>query len=113
LFVPQVKAVYVNGGLSEFRSVLAHHDVFVPHDAAVPGALSTGDIADLASGLAPRPIRIGNLVDGLNRTVADRDVVSIYKATAVAYRIQRGSSTLTLGGDDSAGTWLSARIRGK
>jgi hypothetical protein len=113
LFVGDVKAVYVNGGLSEFRSVLTHHSVFVPHDVAVPGALTTGDIADLASGLAPRPLRIGNLVDGLNRTVPKRQLLSIYKPTSDAYQTQRAPAALTLGGNDFAGTWLSARLRKK
>lgn len=113
LFVRDVKAVYVNGGLSEFRSVLTHHSVFVPHDAAVPGALTTGDIADLASGLTPRPLRLGNLVDGLNRTVSQRQLLSVYKPTADAYQTSRTKASLTLGGSDSAGTWLSARLRKK
>ncbi len=109
LFVRDVQAVYVNGGLSEFRSVLAHHAVLVPHDAAVPGALRTGDIADLASGIAPRPLRIGGLVDGLNRSLADRDVVSIYRPTSQAYRQLSAASEITLGGNVSAGAWLSSR----
>jgi len=110
LFVRDVQAVYVNGGLSEFRSVFAHHAVFVRHDIAVPGAITTGDIADLASGIAPRPLRIGGIVDGLNRSLADRDVVSIYRPTSQAYRQLRAASEITLGGNESAGVWLSSRL---
>ncbi len=57
LFEDNIHAVCVAGGLSNYRSVLSHFMVLVPHGDCVPGALTAGDLCDLAGSLAPRPLR--------------------------------------------------------
>ena len=54
LFEDDIRAVHVGGGLASYHSVLTHFAVLIPHDAAVPGALTAGDLCDLAAALTPR-----------------------------------------------------------
>ena len=49
LFEDDVKAVYAGGGLADFQSVLDHWQVFIPHDAVIPGVLTAGDLSDAAA----------------------------------------------------------------
>ena len=59
----QVRAVYAHGGLVSFQTVTASPFIYLPHDCIVPGALSAGDLSDIAAALAPRP------ASGLRREV--------------------------------------------
>src|SRR5262249_30231461 len=70
LFEESVRAVYVRGGLASYGALLESPFLYVPHDAIVPGAVAVGDLGQVASALAPRPIRLEGLVDGRNRPVA-------------------------------------------
>jgi len=67
-YEPDVAAVYVRGMLTGYRSLLDSAFVFVPYDALIPGALTAGDLPDVAAALGPR-IRLEGLVDGFNRRV--------------------------------------------
>jgi dienelactone hydrolase len=69
LFEEDVKAVFAFGGLKGYASLLESPFCYVPHDAVVPGALTVGDLDDVAAALAPRPVRLEGRVDGLNRRV--------------------------------------------
>ena len=53
LFEDDVRAVHISGGLASYHSVLSYHAVLIPHDASVPGALTAGDLSDLAGGVSP------------------------------------------------------------
>ena len=66
LFEDDVRAVVARGIFPGFQSLLRAPFCHVPHDAIVPGALTAGDLADLAAALAPRPLRLESLVDGRN-----------------------------------------------
>jgi len=68
VFEADVAAVYVRGALTGYRSLLDSPFVHVPYDALIPGALSAGDLPDVAAALGPR-IRQEDLVDGFNRRV--------------------------------------------
>ena len=68
-----VRAVYVQRGLSDYQSAVDGRFRYLPYDVVVPGVLTTGDLCDLAGSLAPRPLRIENLVDGLNREERNSD----------------------------------------
>src|SRR5262249_22143587 len=70
LFEEDVRAVYARGGLSDYASALEGPFCYLPHDAVVPGVLATGDLCDVAAALAPRPVCLEGLVDGLNRAVS-------------------------------------------
>ncbi|HUR38498.1 MAG TPA: hypothetical protein VM222_03350 [Planctomycetota bacterium] len=91
-FEPEVAAVYLRGGLSGYRSLLDSPFCFVPYDALVPGALTAGDLRDVAATLAPR-VRLEGLVDGFNRRLAVDAAKQLYGAEQV-------------GSDDGPAPWL-------
>jgi len=71
VFDERVAAVWARNGLVSIRSILDSQFVYVPHDFIVPGALTAGDLSDLAAAIhqSKRPIRVEGLVDGTNRRV--------------------------------------------
>lgn len=70
LFDEDVRAGYARGGLTSFRSCLQGPFCYVPADVIVPGALTAGDLADVAAAVAPRSLRQDGPVDGMNRLAA-------------------------------------------
>lgn len=86
LYEDDVHSVFVQGGLASFHSILAEPLVLVPADAIVPSALTVGDLCDLTSALAPRPVRLEGLVDGWNRPLSATDLTLAYKSTVDTYR---------------------------
>jgi len=86
MYEDDICAVYVHGGLSDFQSVVDEPFVYMPHDAVVPGVLMFGDLPDLAAAVAPRPLRLDNLVDGFNRQRPEDDVRAIYRPALQSYQ---------------------------
>ena len=78
LYDDGVKAVYAQNGLVGYQSILESPYVYVPHDAIIPGALTAGDLCDVAAALKPRPLRIETPVDGLNRRVSADGIKKTY-----------------------------------
>ncbi|MGH9326397.1 MAG: hypothetical protein ACRD2B_06895, partial [Terriglobia bacterium] len=76
LYNNNVSAVAVQSGLASFSSMLASNFAYVPEDVIVPGVLEAGDIADVASALAPRPLLLQGLVDGQDRQMSIADLES-------------------------------------
>jgi cephalosporin-C deacetylase-like acetyl esterase len=115
-FEDDVRAVIVGGGLSSYRSLLDGPYVAIPFDAIVPGVLATGDLADLAASLAPRPLRIEGLVDGLNRKVGADDLARTYAPVVQAYDRAQAQDRLRLLADEATGNagadWLLGALRG-
>ena len=110
LFEDDIRAVSVSGGLNDYQSVLTHFGVLIPHDAAVPGALTTGDLCDLAGSLAPRPLRLAALVDHLNRPVSAAGTQRAYAPTVQAYAPT--PQALSFGDQtSSAAEWLIERLK--
>ena len=99
MFDDQVDRIYVRGGLLSYRSALEAPHVYLPHDVALPGALTAGDVADLAAALAPRQLRFDGFVDALNRPVAT-PVARREFATATEV-FQRAGSELVIDGESS------------
>jgi dienelactone hydrolase len=85
LFEDDVRAVYLAGALASYHGVLTHFAVLIPHSASVPGALTAGDLCDLAGGLAPRPLRLEALVDHLSRSVSGGELKKAYDPTVQGY----------------------------
>ncbi|MBL7222986.1 MAG: hypothetical protein ISS72_03960 [Candidatus Brocadiae bacterium] len=113
LYEDGVAAVCVLGGLSDFQSVLRHQAVLISHDVAIPGAVETGDLPDLAGALAPRPLRLAGLVDGLNRTLSRSDVARAYGRAIQRYRDAEASDKLVIDAARSPSIqWLLRRLRG-
>ena len=105
LFEDDVTAVYTHGGLSGYLDAVTSPYVYIPHDVVVPGVLTKGDLADLAAALAPCPMRLDGVVDGLNRTLALDVVRSIYQPAISTY--QSNAATMVLTADRSnVAQWL-------
>ncbi len=81
----KVQAVYVRGGLTEYRSMLQRPLVYLPHDAVPPGVLNTGDLPLLAAAIAPRSLRLVELVDAGNRRASQAELDRCYAPTTAAY----------------------------
>ena len=112
LFEDNVNAVYARGTFASFRSLLDSQFLYVPHDSVVPGALTAGDVADIAAALVPRPLLVECLVDGLNRGVPFDTIAVAFAPTSQAYRLVNASEQFALyvtGQDDSA-LWLLDQI---
>jgi hypothetical protein len=114
LFDDDIRAVYARGGLAGYRSLLESPFCYVPHDAVIPGALTTGDLCDVAAALAPRPLGLEGLVDGLNRKVPFDELNRIYEPTHNAYRAMKAEDRFQLGaneaGADSVSRWLLRQL---
>ncbi|MBY0522868.1 MAG: acetylxylan esterase [Gemmataceae bacterium] len=113
LHEPDVKAVYGQGGLVGYDSILLSHFCYFPHDAVVPGALTAGDILDVAAVLSPRPVRLEGLVDGLNRRVSENAVEERVATLRKAYRAFPETTTATaeVGKRTEVAKWLLAQLK--
>lgn len=118
LFDEDIKAVAVGGSLISFESLLHSQLCFTPPDVVVPGALTAGDLADVAAVLAPRPLRIHRPVDGLNRPIIFYGTLetALYPAR-LAYKAAKAEDRFTLIGGDQpdAGiaAWLVSEVKAK
>ena len=115
VYESDVHAVYARGGLTGYESVLQDQFCYLPHDVVIPGALNAGDLCDLTAALAPRPVRVEGLVDGLNRRAPLNAVESEYKIARQAYARAAASGNLVVGdpADDAAvAQWLLKGLSG-
>jgi hypothetical protein len=112
LFEDNVNAVYARGTFASFRSLLDSQFLYVPHDSVVPGALTMGDVADIAAALVPRPLLVECLVDGLNRRVPFDTIAVAFAPTSQAYRLADASEQFSLNvtGQDDSAVWLLDQI---
>jgi dienelactone hydrolase len=97
LYEDDVRTIAVNGGLASYLSVLKDNFAYVPADAMVPGVLEVGDIADVAGALAPRPVLLYGLVDGLDRLVPSAVLHSELAPVYQAYRTTAPSALVIQG----------------
>ena len=111
LYEDDVRAVHVSGGLASYHSVLTHFAVVIPHDASVPGALTQGDLCDLAGSLAPRPLRFQAMVDHMNRSMAAADVQEVYAPTVKSYFSASASKGLRFGDERTPAVWLLSHLQ--
>jgi cephalosporin-C deacetylase-like acetyl esterase len=112
LYEPDVRAIYGQGGLSGYQAVLQGHFCYLPADAIVPGALTTGDLCDVAAAVAPRPVRLTGLVDGVNRKVSADVLAKTYEPTRSAYTTAKAGERLIVGEDKSApAAWLLGQLK--
>jgi dienelactone hydrolase len=117
LYEPEIRAVYARGGLSGYQALLGSQFLYVPHDVLVPGALTAGDLGDVAAAVAPRPLRLEGLVDGVNRRVAQGDLNTAYAPARASYRAAGVRERLSLRAEpaspEEAARWLLAQLKGK
>jgi cephalosporin-C deacetylase-like acetyl esterase len=117
LYEPGIRAVYARGGLSGYRALLDSPFVYVPHDALVPGALTAGDLCDVAAALAPRPLRLEGLVDGCNRREPFRTLTETYAPARTGYRSADAGDRLTLASEpapaEEVARWLLEHLKAR
>ena len=107
LFEDEIHALSARGGLLGFQSLLDSPFVYAPHDVIVPGALTAGDLADIAAALAPRPLKLLELVDGQNRTVTTDETGVALAPVRRAYGTNAdGRLSLPGSGEHSIARWL-------
>ncbi|GJL63538.1 MAG: hypothetical protein NPIRA04_21920 [Nitrospirales bacterium] len=85
LFEPQIQAVYIQGGLASYETLLNTSYVYQPGDSLIRGLLTVADIPDLAAALAPRALRMEGLVDGSNRQLDTQQIEAMYHRVRSAY----------------------------
>src|SRR5207249_11260072 len=110
LYEDDIRAVHISGGLASHHAVLGHFAVLLPHGDSVPGALTAGDLCDLAGGLAPRPLRPEAMVDAMNRLLPADEVKKACDPTVRAY----SDAPQALGfavQRSSAATWLLGQLK--
>jgi hypothetical protein len=97
LYEPELAAVVsARGGLVSWQSLLESPFLYVPHDAVVPGALEVGDLNDIVPALAPQPVWISGVVDGLNRQVNQEQIDHIYAEARNHYQATQANQRLKL-----------------
>lgn len=69
LYEENVTAVAGSGGLVSFKSVLEDRFCHIPQDVIVPGILEVTDLGEIVASIAPRPVFLEKLVNGLNKKV--------------------------------------------
>jgi cephalosporin-C deacetylase-like acetyl esterase len=115
LFDDDVRSIYVRGGLSGYQSVLQSPFIYFPHDAVVPGALTAGDLCDVAASLAPRPLKLEALVDGLNRAVSAAAIRQLYEPAIHSYQGAGAKSAIHWSAEASAADrladWFVANLK--
>lgn len=88
LFEDNVRAVYICGGMTGYASLLESQFCYVPHDVIVSAILTVVDLCDIASFLAPMPLRMEALVDGLNRLSTTNNNSYVFKPTLETYKAE-------------------------
>ncbi len=116
LYEDKVAAVWARGGLMSYQSLLQAPFCHVPYDVIVPRALTVGDLTDVAAALAPRPLRLEGLVDGLNCRVSTRELERAFGPTRAAYRAVRAEERFDREAkrtEEGPAKWLLERLRKK
>lgn len=85
LYDDKVQAVAVEGGLASYVSIFDDSFAYVPQDVIVPGILEAGDVAEVASALAPHALLVQGLVDCRDRLVPLGDLKSQWAPVYQAY----------------------------
>jgi hypothetical protein len=93
LFEDGLHSVRACGRLAGYRTLLHSPFCHVPYDA-LPGALTAGDLDDVAAALAPTPLRLERLVDGLNRPLTGRERERFVERIRAAYRAGNAEASL-------------------
>jgi pimeloyl-ACP methyl ester carboxylesterase len=85
-FDDRIRSVASTGALVSYSAIAEGNLYSHRFGAFGPGFLTTFDLPDVASLIAPRPLLIHNAVDALHRVLDPEAVKQAYRATASAYR---------------------------
>jgi len=111
LFEDNIRAAYINGGLVNYMTLLDGQFCHVPHDTVVPGAVTVGDLPQILAALAPRPVRLQNLVEGRNRKLLPEITAKSLEPALQTYRAERAADRLVIDGKESVAAWLLAQMK--
>ena len=111
LYEDGVRATVVRRGLVGFGAVLDAPFCYVPHDVVLPGAMTAGDVCDVAAALAPRPVRLEGLVGGRNSVVDEAALRRAFEPALAAYRQHPDRLVLAAGVTEEAAAWLAASLK--
>jgi hypothetical protein len=97
LYEDNVTAVAGSGGLVSFISVLEDRFCHIPQDVIVPGILEVTDLGEIVASIAPRPVLLAELVNGLNKKVSLSTMEKEYgtKTSNLILREDTGNPSLT------------------
>lgn len=96
LYEPHIQAVYIHGGLVSYAALLNEPFVYQPADSIIRGLLTIADLPDIAAALAPRPLRMEELVDGCNRLVSQKQIQETYHQAQAAYTQAKKPNQLSI-----------------
>jgi len=119
LFEEDVRAGYASGGLAGFASCLQSPFCYFPHDAVVPGAMTAGDLGDVAAACAPRALRLAGMVDGQNRRVNAKTATAAFDVATAGYRATGGAGKFVVDSDEkdldgvTGAAWMVRRLMGE
>jgi len=112
LYEDNVSAIAARGGLASYLSVLEDAYTYTPMHVIVWGILKSGDIADVAGALAPRPVALTDLVGGRNILVTAAKVEENFKPSRQAYEEARAVDQLTVSSKPlDLAAWLIAKSK--
>lgn len=115
LFDGDIRIGYGFGGLAGFQSCLQSPFCCFPHDAVVPGALLAGDLGDVAAAIAPRPLRLAGLVDGLNLRISAKSAATAFEPASAAYQNAGATGRFNIDAGDAdqihAAKWMLQELR--
>ncbi|MDP6039991.1 MAG: acetylxylan esterase [Candidatus Latescibacteria bacterium] len=110
LFEKDIKAIVARGLFAEFKSVLNNTYCYLPHDAVIPGAVTTGDLCDITTALAPCPLRMENLIDGRNCPLSPETAQRIFTPAQTVYKKNK-APLLIEPSDNATMPWLIEMLR--
>jgi hypothetical protein len=96
--------------IAGYQSVLRDRFCYVPHDVIVPGALTAGDLGDVAATLAPHPLRLEALVDGRNCPLSAQEIQRIFEPTLQAYRTSTDKLSIIPALRNDLTAWLAQAL---
>ena len=108
----EIRAIYAYGGIVSYQSVLESPFVQLPHDCIVPGVFQTGDLPELVAALAPRPVKLEGLVDGVNRSVTEDKLKVTYARATERYDRENAADKLVIETERaSPAQWLIEQLK--
>jgi hypothetical protein len=112
LFEDDIRCVYARRGLVGYGALLDDAFCYLPHDVIVPGALAAGDLAWVATALAPRPLRLEGFVDGLNRAADARALDKAFALAQLSYIATKAEDRLTIvDKEGKPAAWLIEQLK--
>lgn len=104
LFETDIQALALSGMITNYESLLDNIYCYLPHDVILPNALQAGDLPDITSAFAPKPLILANLVDGRNCPASQNDLKATFQATRTAYTSH--PSNLTIDSAQNISQWF-------